>query len=70
MGKSLFRNCLGDEGETKGTQEHFLINGFTYDDKEIPQVPEPTSLAIFGLGTLCMGFGAARRRRKEKENSD
>ena len=29
-------------------------------------VPEPTSLAIFGIGALCMGAGAARRRRKEK----
>ncbi|PHS06950.1 MAG: hypothetical protein COA78_13835 [Blastopirellula sp.] len=28
--------------------------------------PEPTSLAIFGIGALCMGAGAARRRRKEK----
>ncbi|PHS07374.1 MAG: hypothetical protein COA78_13510 [Blastopirellula sp.] len=31
-------------------------------------VPEPTSLAIFGIGALCFGgAGAARRRRKEKQ---
>ncbi|PHS14349.1 MAG: hypothetical protein COA78_05960 [Blastopirellula sp.] len=30
-------------------------------------IPEPTSLAIFGIGALCMGAGAARRRRKQKQ---
>lgn len=29
-------------------------------------IPEPTSIAIFGIGALCMGASAARRRRKEK----
>ncbi|RLS74026.1 MAG: PEP-CTERM sorting domain-containing protein [Planctomycetota bacterium] len=29
-------------------------------------VPEPTSLAIFGIGACVAGIGAARRRRREK----
>ncbi|PHS16936.1 MAG: hypothetical protein COA78_03530 [Blastopirellula sp.] len=30
-------------------------------------IPEPTSMAIFGIGACCMGIGALRRRRKEKQ---
>jgi PEP-CTERM motif len=30
-------------------------------------VPEPTSLAIFGIGACVAGLGAARRRRREKQ---
>jgi len=28
-------------------------------------VPEPTSLALFGIGACVAGFGAARRRRRD-----
>jgi hypothetical protein len=30
-------------------------------------VPEPSSLALFGIGACIAGFGAARRRRREKQ---
>ena len=32
----------------------------------IAPVPEPASLAVFGIGACIAGFGAARRRRSEK----
>ena len=37
---------------------------------QVEATPEPTSLAIFGIGALCMGAGAARRRRKEKQAAE
>ncbi|MFN7681135.1 MAG: PEP-CTERM sorting domain-containing protein, partial [Planctomyces sp.] len=30
-------------------------------------VPEPSSLALFGIGACIAGFGAARRLRREKQ---
>ncbi|PHS18389.1 MAG: hypothetical protein COA78_02645 [Blastopirellula sp.] len=35
-------------------------------EASMTSTPEPTSLAIFGIGALCFGGAAARRRRKEK----
>jgi len=32
----------------------------------VAAVPEPSSLAMFGIGACLMGFGAVRRRRPEK----
>jgi len=32
-------------------------------------VPEPATLAVFGIGACIAGFGAARRRRSEKRQS-
>ena len=32
----------------------------------VSAVPEPSSLALFGIGACVAGIGAARRRRREK----
>jgi hypothetical protein len=32
-----------------------------------PAVPEPSSLALFGIGACVAGLGSARRRRREKQ---
>jgi hypothetical protein len=36
-------------------------------DPVLSTVPEPTSLAIFGIGACVAGLGAARRLRREKQ---
>ncbi|PHS14495.1 MAG: hypothetical protein COA78_05720 [Blastopirellula sp.] len=41
-----------------------------FESTTLEPTPEPTSLAIFGIGALCMGAGAARRRRKEKQAAE
>lgn len=42
-----------------GTQNEFI-------EANVATVPEPTSLALYGLGTLCCGIGAAYKRRMKK----
>ncbi len=51
-----------------------LGNGDVYDNLSVSSigsiaaVPEPTSLAVFGLGACIAGIGSARRRRREKHH--
>ncbi|PHR86588.1 MAG: hypothetical protein COA78_37830 [Blastopirellula sp.] len=66
--------------ETTGSPGILTLSGIVYEIDEysngrnvwstVKPVPEPTSLAIFGIGALCMGAGAARRRRKEKQAAE
>lgn len=35
--------------------------------EQVSAVPEPSSLALFGIGACVAGLGAARRRRREKQ---
>ncbi|PHR88861.1 MAG: hypothetical protein COA78_36210 [Blastopirellula sp.] len=55
-----FNHSLSSTGGGKGV---WLV-------QDTEATPEPTSLAIFGIGALCMGAGAARRRRKEKQAAE
>ena len=41
-----------------------LIVTYNYTDIPIPSVPEPSTLILFGLGTLCFGGIIARKRRR------
>ena len=42
-----------------------LLDDVRIYNTAVSSVPEPTSLAIFGIGALCMGAGAARRRKEK-----
>jgi hypothetical protein len=42
-------------------------NGIIEYSVSTAAVPEPTSLAVFGLSACCLGFGSARRRRQDKK---
>ncbi|QDU41480.1 PEP-CTERM motif protein [Maioricimonas rarisocia] len=39
----------------------------TLETSSVSPVPEPSSLALFSIGTAMTGLGAARRRRREKQ---
>ncbi|QEG40974.1 PEP-CTERM sorting domain-containing protein [Roseimaritima ulvae] len=47
--------------------EMFAIGEIRVQGSEVNAVPEPTSLALFGIGTCVAGLGASRRRRHEKQ---
>ncbi len=52
-----FENILFDEIRLSGA----VSNGFNLDNLEFITVPEPSSIALLGLGVI--GLGAIRRRR-------
>ena len=78
---NLNLNVTGDPGATNlGVLRFSSLNNGSYSSTDnysvlaqpIVQflgqpVPEPTSLAIFGIGAGFAGVGAARRRRREKQ---
>ena len=46
--------------------EFYSISEATFVAFQSQVVPEPSSLAIIGIGACVAGFGAARRRRRDK----
>lgn len=64
---SVFDELRFVQGDPIGT-DWFWMDDLAWETASttMEPTPEPTSLAIFGIGALCMGAGAARRRRKEK----
>ena len=44
----------------------FDFDNFTFGGQSASTVPEPTSLALFGIGTCVAAVGAALRRRRER----
>ncbi|MCP4787102.1 MAG: PEP-CTERM sorting domain-containing protein [Fuerstiella sp.] len=36
------------------------------DLRDTQVVPEPSTFALLGIGSICMGFAGIRRRRKNK----
>ncbi|PHS07375.1 MAG: PEP-CTERM sorting domain-containing protein [Blastopirellula sp.] len=67
-GYGQFANLTFSNVFTGGTNTHGVWMANL--DASPSTVPEPTSLAIFGIGALCMGASAARRRRKEKQAAE
>jgi hypothetical protein len=51
------------------TVEQTSINSLSIEGPSIGStaVPEPSSLALFGIGACVAGIGACRRRRREKQ---
>ena len=56
-------NMIGVDGSSYSwaADSTLTING------SVAAVPEPSSLAIFGIGAYVAGIGAARRRQREKQ---
>ena len=50
-----------------GQFEETSINSLSIGGPSITAVPEPSSLALFGIGACVAGVVAARRRRREKQ---
>ena len=40
--------------------------GIALDLRDTQVVPEPSTFALLGIGSICMGFAGIRRRRKNK----
>ena len=55
-------DSLNGEFSWSGIDENKQLN---YSPAAV--VPEPSSLALFGIGACVAGVGAARRRRREKK---
>ena len=80
---NIFINTTGqDDGVFRGIQRtssdisalrikggYAVLDDLTFS-ADVEPTPEPTSLAIFGIGALCFGGAAARRRRKEKQAAE
>lgn len=70
---STFLGWTSDMGDLRsltiiGPGDAFeAIDNFTLGTVSNAAVPEPSSLAIFGIWTYFAGIGAARRRRPEKQ---
>jgi hypothetical protein len=43
-----------------GTDEHFLINGFSVDYEEVTNIPEPATMSVMAIGALSL----IKRRKK------
>ena len=50
----------------KGTDEHFLIHGFSADVTDVTDVPEPTTMAMLLLGMLTVVASRRRFRKRRK----
>lgn len=59
-GMTSFTYDLAFGTSAKNAQTEFL------EANNLATVPEPASLALYGLGTLCCGVGAAFKRRMKK----
>jgi len=66
-------SVLGSEVSVCGDSDEFLCVGFVTVEQEsneliagfkISTVPEPTAIALFGLGLIATGFAGRRRRTK------
>ena len=44
-----------------------LVDDISLNAGTVAAVPEPSSLALFGIGACVAGLGGARRRRREKQ---
>jgi hypothetical protein len=44
-------------------------NDLIFGQANVSAVPEPTSLALFGIGACVAGVGAARRQRRDKKQA-
>ncbi len=49
--------------------KHFSIDNLDVTSNSVPAVPEPSSLAIFGIGAGIMGLVSIRRRRREQKRA-
>jgi hypothetical protein len=65
-GASSARMLVGFDIEIFQNGTAWTENMATYLGAEQPVVPEPTSIALWGLGTLAMGVIVRRRKRKEQ----
>ena len=57
-------------GFTSGSSRYPTANDLIFGQanvSDVSAVPEPTSLALFGIGAVVAGVGAARRQRRDKK---
>ena len=50
-----------------GNPQGIFLNYAAFATNDVSAVPEPSSLALFGIVACVAGLGAARRRRREKQ---
>jgi hypothetical protein len=48
-----------------GSHEHVFMDNLEVSVSDVSAVPEPTTIALWGIGSLSMGLIARRRRAKE-----
>ena len=61
----VFLQVVSNHGSSSFTS----IGEIAFDTSSAAAVPEPSSLAVFGIGACVAGVGAARRRRKKQQST-
>lgn len=61
---TYYASALTDGPNYSGADVALLTTWFDVVGTVVPAVPEPASIAIYGIGALCMGVVARRRKKR------
>lgn len=71
-GTQISSLSVSSSGFTSGSSRYPTANDLIFGQanvSDVSAVPEPTSLALFGIGAVVAGVGAARRRRRDRKQA-
>ena len=69
-GTQISSLSVSSSGFTSGSSRYPTANDLIFGQanvSDVSAVPEPTSLALFGIGAVVAGVGAARRQRRDNK---